>query len=70
MTRFVGLDVPQKLTSIYVVDDAGRSLWRGQCHSDPEQIQRSVRGHAAAWCSDQRLYATTPIPVWGQPMRT
>ena len=46
MTRFVGLDVSQKLTSICVVDDTGRRLWRGQCHSDPEQIERAVRGHA------------------------
>ena len=46
MTRFVGLDVSQKLTSIGVVDDTGRRLWRGQCHSDPEQIERAVRGHA------------------------
>ena len=46
MTRFVGLDVSQKLTSICVVDDTGRRLWRGQCHSDPEQIERAVRGYA------------------------
>jgi len=29
MTRFVGLDVSQKLTAICVVDEAGRRLWRG-----------------------------------------
>jgi len=46
MARFVGLDVSQKLTSICVVDDAGRRLWRGQCHTDPEQIQQAVRKHA------------------------
>src|SRR3979411_18686 len=46
MARFVGLDVSQKLTSICVVDDAGRRLWRGQCHSDPEPIERAVRRHA------------------------
>jgi len=46
MTRFVGLDVSQKLTSICVVGDAGRRLWRGRCHTDPEQIERTVRGHA------------------------
>jgi transposase len=46
MTRFAGLDVSQKLTSICVVDDAGRRFWRGQWASDPEQIQRAVRGHA------------------------
>jgi hypothetical protein len=33
MTHFVGLDVSQKMTSICVVDNAGRRLWRGQCPS-------------------------------------
>jgi transposase len=46
MARFVSLDVSQKLTSICVVDDTGRRLWRGQCHSEPEPIERTVRGHA------------------------
>ncbi len=46
MVRLVGLDVSQKLTSICVVDEIGRRLWRGQCVTDPEQIARAVRGHA------------------------
>ena len=45
MTHYVGLDVSQKLTAICVVDDTGRRLWRGQCTSDPEQIERAVRRH-------------------------
>ena len=45
MTRYVGLDVSQKVTAICVVDDCGRRLWRGQCPSDPEQIERTVRRH-------------------------
>ena len=28
MTRFVGLDVSQKLTAVCVVDEAGRRVWR------------------------------------------
>jgi hypothetical protein len=36
MTRFVGLDVSQKITAICVVDDAGGRLWRGQCRTNPE----------------------------------
>jgi transposase len=44
--RMDRLDVSQKLTSICVVDDAGRRLWRGQCHSEPEPIERAVRRHA------------------------
>ncbi len=27
MTRFVGLDVSQKLTAVCVVDETGRRLW-------------------------------------------
>jgi hypothetical protein len=43
MTRFVGLDVSQKVTAICDVDDAGRRLWRGQCPTIPEQISILVR---------------------------
>ena len=46
MARFVGLDVSQKLTSICVVDDTGRRVWRGQCASDPEQIARLINRYA------------------------
>ena len=46
MARFVGLDVSQKLTSICVVDETGRRVWRGQCASDPEQIARLISQHA------------------------
>ena len=46
MARFVGLDVSQKLTSVCVVDDTGRRIWRGQCASDPEQIARLISRHA------------------------
>jgi hypothetical protein len=45
MPHYVGLDVSQKLTAICVVDDTGRRLWRGQCTSDPEQIERTVQRH-------------------------
>ena len=55
MTRFVGLDVSQKLTAICVVDDTGRRLWRGQCPTYPEQIEQALHpehyrlaGNAAA----------------------
>jgi transposase len=62
MARFVGLDVSQKLTSICVVDETGRRLWRGQCHSDPEQIERAVQGHAG---DDARIgIETGPMTPW------
>ena len=62
MARFVGLDVSQKLTSICVVDDAGRRLWRGQCPSDPEQIERAVRAHAGGDASIG--IETGPMTPW------
>ena len=46
MTRFVGLDISQKLTATCVVDETGRRLWHGQCATDSGQIERMVRGHA------------------------
>ncbi len=46
MALFVGLDISQKTTAICVVDDAGRRVWRGQCASDPEQIEQVVRRYA------------------------
>src|SRR5271170_279497 len=62
MTHYVGLDVSQKLTAICVVDDTGRRLWRGQCASDPEQIERVVRRHAE---DDARIgLETGPMTPW------
>jgi len=52
MTRFIGLDVSQKITAICIVDNAGRRLWRGQCPTNPEQISVLVRRHAG---SDARI---------------
>ena len=62
MIHYIGLDVSQKLTSICVVDDAGRRLWRGQCTSDPEQIERAVRRHGG---EDARIgIETGPMTPW------
>ena len=62
MTRFVGLDVSQKLTAICVVDETGRRLWRGQCATDPGQIERTVRGHAGG---DAKIGVETgPMTPW------
>jgi len=62
MTRFVGLDVSQKMTVICVVDDAGRRLWRGQCPTVPEQINAAVRRNAG---DDARIgIETGPMTLW------
>ena len=46
MTRYVGLDVSQRMTAICIVDEAGHRLWRGQCRSVPSEIEKTVRQHA------------------------
>ena len=62
MTHYIGLDVSQKLTAICIVDDTGRGLWRGQCTSDPEQIERVVRRHTE---EDPRIgIETGPMTAW------
>ena len=62
MTQYVGLDVSQKFTSICIVDDTGRRLWRGQCVSDPEQIERTVRQRAE---EEHRIgIETGPLTPW------
>jgi hypothetical protein len=44
MTRFVGLDVSQRITALRVIDDAGRRLRRGQCPTNPEQMRENEGG--------------------------
>ena len=46
MPHYVGLDVSQKTTSICVVDERGRRLWRGVCVTDPGAISACVLKHA------------------------
>jgi transposase len=62
MTRFVGLDVSQKMTAICVVEEAGRRLWRGQCPTEPEKIEQAVRGHAGE--DAQVGLETGPMTPW------
>ena len=44
--QYVGLDVSLKETSICVIDDAEKSVWRGQTNSTPEAIASAVKQHA------------------------
>jgi transposase len=46
MAEFIGLDVSQKLTRSASLTILVGRLWRGQCHSEPEPIERAVRRHA------------------------
>jgi len=44
--QYVGLDVSLKETSICVIDDADKIVWRGQVDSTPEAIAPAVKQHA------------------------
>jgi transposase len=56
------LDVSQKLTALCVVDETGRRLWRGQCATDPEQVERVVRRQAG---DEARVgLETGPMTPW------
>ena len=46
MEQYVGLDVSLEETAVYVLDSAGKIVWRGRCSSDPEAIARIVRERA------------------------
>src|SRR5215831_4134719 len=43
--HYVGLDVSLKETSICVIDDADKIVWRGQVESTPEAIASAIKQH-------------------------
>ncbi|MFC0385990.1 IS110 family RNA-guided transposase [Muricoccus vinaceus] len=46
MERYVGLDVSQEQTSVWVVDSSGKTVWQGKCASTPEAIAATIRAQA------------------------
>ena len=46
MSAYVGLDVSLASTSVHVVDERGRCLWRGKCPTDLEALSSTIRRHA------------------------
>ncbi len=46
--HYVGLDVPLETTSICVIDQDGKAVWRGKSATEPEAICQTVRAHAPA----------------------
>ena len=44
--QYVGLDVSLKETSICVIDDADKIVWRGQVESTPEGIASAIKQRA------------------------
>jgi transposase len=46
MATYVGLDVSLRSTSVHVIDEAGKCLWRGKCAAEPEALATLVRKRA------------------------
>ena len=46
MPHYAALDVSNQETAIHVVDEAGRTVWRGKRASDPEALATALRRHA------------------------
>lgn len=46
MGSYVAFDVSLRSTSVHVVDEAGKCLWRGKCASEPDVLAAVVRRRA------------------------
>src|SRR5215207_5006482 len=46
MAEYVALDVSLRSTSVHVVDERGRFLWRGKCPTDVAALASTIRQHA------------------------
>jgi transposase len=48
MAEYVALDVSLRSTSVHIVDQQGRCLWRGTCPTDVAALADTIRRHAPA----------------------
>jgi transposase len=46
MSSYVAFDVSLRSTSVHVVDETGKFLWRGKCATEPDVLATVVRKHA------------------------
>jgi len=46
MGSYIAFDVSLRSTSVHVVDEAGKCLWRGKCASEPDTLAAVVRKRA------------------------
>jgi transposase len=61
MTHYAGLDVSQKETTIFIVDEQGRRLWRDTAPTDPEALAQILCRHG----SDLEVGVETgPLMSW------
>jgi transposase len=61
MPPYVGLDASQKETTICVVDEQGRRLWRGTAPTDPEALTQILQRHG---CDLLVGVETGPLMPW------
>ena len=46
MGQYVGLDVSLETTTVHVLDEQGKQVWRGTCVTHPTAIEATIRKHA------------------------
>jgi hypothetical protein len=46
MGQYVGLDVSLEVTTVHVLDEQGKRVWRGTCVTHPTAIEATIRKHA------------------------
>ena len=46
MPHYAALDVSNAETAIHIIDETGRTVWRGKRASDPEALAAALRRHA------------------------
>jgi hypothetical protein len=63
MSHYAALDVSNEQTAIHVIDEAGRTVWRGKRASDPEALAEvSLCGSASGLLvpSGERRFGAMP----------
>ncbi len=49
MRMFAGLDIGGKRTAICVIDEFGKTIWRGTADTHPEMIDGALRRFQGSW---------------------
>jgi transposase len=62
MRQYVGLDVAMDETKVHVLDGDGNRVWRGKCHSHPDDIEAVLRQRAPQ--AERIGLETGPLTTW------
>ena len=65
MGQYVGLDVSLEVTTVHVLDEQGKRVWRGACASHPAAIEATIRKHARGRADRARDRALDDLAVAG-----